>query len=300
MRTSERILLAGAAAVSLALRAVAFFRYRFDSDEPQHLHVAWGWTAGLVQYRDYFDNHAPLFHLLTAPLLKALGERADILLWMRAPMLILFAAVLYATYVIGRAMYDERTALWGVVLLSLFPPFFLKSLEYRTDNLWNTLWMLALLALMRRRYSLAGLLLGAALGVSLKTTLLLATLGIAALIATHGRGKRNWQMLVPFAIGFAIIPALLLAFFALMHAWDAMVYCVFTFNANVSQTRGYVHLGRYLYPFALAGVIFAAWRFRAMENRARYFAAVATGIFIVTLGGFWILISPRDFLPIMP
>ena len=50
--------------------------------------IAWGWTAGLVQYRDIFDNHSPLFHLATAPLLALAGERPDILFTMRAPMLV--------------------------------------------------------------------------------------------------------------------------------------------------------------------------------------------------------------------
>src|SRR5438034_7799769 len=97
---SERLLALTLAAVTVALRAVAFFHYRFDSDEPQHLHVAWGWTAGLVQYRDLFDNHAPLFHIVSAPLLKAVGERPDVLFFMRAPMLVLFALVLIATYLL--------------------------------------------------------------------------------------------------------------------------------------------------------------------------------------------------------
>ncbi|MFP5248032.1 MAG: hypothetical protein ACLGH0_15160, partial [Thermoanaerobaculia bacterium] len=69
MRKHERLLLWIAAGTAVVLRLLAYFRYRFDSDEQQHLHVAWGWTAGLVQYRDLFDNHAPLFHILMAPLL---------------------------------------------------------------------------------------------------------------------------------------------------------------------------------------------------------------------------------------
>ena len=58
----EKLTFALFAALALVLRAAALFRYRFDSDEQQHLHVTWGWTAGLMQYRDLFDNHAPLFH----------------------------------------------------------------------------------------------------------------------------------------------------------------------------------------------------------------------------------------------
>src|SRR5436305_15230073 len=109
---SERLLAMAIAAVTLAMRAVAFFHYRFDSDEPQHLHVAWGWTAGLLQYRDLFDNHAPLFHMLTAPLLALVGERPTVLFYMRLPMLLLWAVVLASTFIIARRLYDARVAAW--------------------------------------------------------------------------------------------------------------------------------------------------------------------------------------------
>src|SRR5438132_9524981 len=98
---NERLVLLALFVLLVAIRAIAFFHYRFDSDEPQHLHVAWGWTAGLLQYRDLFDNHAPLFHMATAPILRLVGERPDVLLYMRAPMLLLFAVVIWVTYVLG-------------------------------------------------------------------------------------------------------------------------------------------------------------------------------------------------------
>src|SRR6059036_129807 len=99
MSRAERFVIAALIAIVLLIRAVAFFHYRFDSDEPQHLHVTWGWTAGLLQYRDLFDNHAPLFHMLTAPLLALVGERPTVLFYMRLPMLFLWAVVLSSTFV---------------------------------------------------------------------------------------------------------------------------------------------------------------------------------------------------------
>lgn len=298
----ERILLLALAAGALLARLVALFRYRFDSDEQQHLHVAWGWTAGLVQYRDYFDNHTPLFHLLTAPLLAMLGERSNILHWMRAPMLVLFAAVLWATFVLGRRLYDARTGAWAAVLLALFPPFFLKSLEYRTDNLWNTLWMLVLLVVIARpltpkRSFLAGLLLGCALATSMKTTLLVFTLAVAAIVTW--RQATRWKAALPMLAGFVVVPALLVMYFVAAGAWDRLVYCVFEFNQAVALTRRNIWIGRVLFPFAFGALLFAAWRHRGERNE-RYFFAVAAGVFTITLGGFWILISPRDFLPLMP
>jgi hypothetical protein len=302
----ERWTVAALGALALVLRAVALLRYRFDSDEQQHLHVAWGWTAGLVQYRDYFDNHTPLFHLVTAPLLALFGERADILLWMRVPMLALFGVVVWATYVLGRRLYDARVGLWAAVLLSLFPPFFLKSLEYRTDNLWNALWVVALLivtggTLTKRRGFLLGLILGCALATSMKTVLLVATLAGAALVTDlFVTRRRQYGWLLPALVGFAIVPAALAGFFVSAGAWDRLVYCVFEFNSHVALTRRNVWIGRALFPFALGAVLYAAWRWRAGVEPRRYFFAVACGIFTVTLGGFWILISPRDFLPLMP
>src|SRR6266704_4380586 len=181
----ERLILLLLAVCTGVLRAVAFFRYRFDSDESQHLHVTWGWTAGLLQYRDVFDNHAPLFHMLTAPLLALVGERPTVLFYMRLPMLVLWAVVLASTFVIARRLYDTRVAAWSTLLLAVLPVFFLRSLEYRTDNLWNALWMLAVVALMSKRFLAAGLLLGLATATSMKTPLLIVTLGIAYVILSR-------------------------------------------------------------------------------------------------------------------
>ncbi|HEY3054903.1 MAG TPA: glycosyltransferase family 39 protein [Thermoanaerobaculia bacterium] len=306
MSRSERLALAACAIASLVLRSIAFFHYRFDSDEPQHLHVAWGWTAGLVQYRDYFDNHAPLFHILSAPLLAILGERSTILFYMRAAMLPLFLIVIFCTYLLAKRLYSERIALWSAVLLSLFPPFFLKSLEYRTDNLWTALWMVALVVLISRppaapRWFIAGLILGTAMTVSMKTTLLLITLAGAGVITRWVIGDKT-RFVVPAiaaACGFVIMPAIVAGYFIAAGASPRLVYCVFTFNAALERVRPHITIERFLWPFAIAAIVFLARRYRHSEMR-RMFCAVALAVFCVTLLAFWILISPRDMLPIMP
>src|SRR5437870_638452 len=155
-------------AAALATRVALIFRYRFDSDEPQHLHVAWGWTHGLVQYRDVFDNHAPLFHLMAAPLVRALGERADILVILREWMMPLTVLSLVATYILGRALWSERVGRWAALVAGFGPTFLLTSTEFRADILWMATWLWALVVMLGgrptgRRGLLAGLLLGAAL-----------------------------------------------------------------------------------------------------------------------------------------
>jgi Dolichyl-phosphate-mannose-protein mannosyltransferase len=280
MSRSERLTIAALAAVSLLMRAVAFFRYRFDSDEPQHLHVAWGWTAGLLQYRDVFDNHAPLFHMLTAPLLALVGERPTVLFFMRLPMIALWAIVLGATYVVARRLYDARVAAWSTLLLAVLPPFFLKSLEYRTDNLWGAFWMLAVVALVAQRYALAGLLLGLAMATSMKTALLLVTLLIAGIITRAI--TRRWLALLTFVIP----PAILAAYFWYRGAWPSLVYCLVTFNSAVAGSWW----PRLLWIPAIAVIAYFGGRFWV----------VATAVFFATLFSFWSLITPRDILPFLP
>lgn len=318
----ERRTLAAFALLSLVLRAAAYFRYRFDSDEPQHLHVTWGWTAGMVQYRDYFDNHAPLFHMASAPILALFGERPDILLYMRAPMLLLWITVLGCTWILARRFWCREIAIGAVFLLAIYPPFFLKSLEYRTDNAWNALCLVALVVLTggnpasERRASTArmfvtGFVLGVALSVSMKTSLLVVSLVLAALATAFALRQRvalagAVRAALAFACGFVIVPGLVSAFFISRGAWDELLYCVFRFNEFIAATHGGLGIPlRLLYPAGMFLLMRYARHVALPEHdddtgRQRLFLAMLLGVYIVTLGTFWVLISQRDVLPMMP
>src|SRR5512136_90984 len=147
----ERLTAAALFGVALFMRIPYVFHYRFNSDEPQHLHVVWGWTRGLVQYRDIFDNHSPLFHLLMAPLLALMGEHAKTLFAMRSAMLPLWLTALVLNFTIARRLYPERVALWATVLLAVHFEFYFVSLEFRSDTLWKVAWLAALVVLVGGR-----------------------------------------------------------------------------------------------------------------------------------------------------
>src|ERR1700746_3396400 len=100
----------------LILRIVYATHYRIDSDEPQHLHVVWGWAQGMIPYRDYFDNHSPLFQVLCAPLFASLGTRADIIAPMRLAMIPLFAVSILLLRQIAGNLLSPRAGLWAAVL----------------------------------------------------------------------------------------------------------------------------------------------------------------------------------------
>src|SRR5262245_8087097 len=75
----ERMIQCALLITIVVLRLVKMRSHPLDSDERQHLHVVWAWTHGMIQYRDTFDNHMPLFHLIMAPFVAFFGERPEIL-----------------------------------------------------------------------------------------------------------------------------------------------------------------------------------------------------------------------------
>ncbi len=309
--------------LALALRCVYTYRYRFNSDESQHLHVVWGWTKGLVQYRDLFDNHTPLFDILLAPVLAFVGERADALFPMRFAMLPLTIATLVLLYKLCASMFSKRTALWAVVFASVWPSlmlhtsFFLKMIEFRTDVLWTLFWIAGLAILVdgpltARRLFFAGLTFGAAMSTSMKTTLMLVSLALGAgvLACIQARiGNRRAVIKVArsswaFLAGFCIVPAILLAYFAARHdALRALKYCVIDHNKLPGM---HLHLrGRREAIAALCSMAAAIWciwkvtRDRMTANR-RTFLVLSAGIFYLALEGFWPMITFQDCMPFDP
>ena len=307
----ERAAWIGLAILSFVLRVVAHFHYRIDSDEPQHLHVTWGWTAGSLQYPDIFDNHAPLFHMITAPFLALVGERKEVMFWMRAPMWLLWGIVLAGTYILGSRLYSRRIGAWSALFLSLLPTFFLKSVEYRADNLWSAFFWLAVIVFASNtltvpRFFLGGFLLGCALATSFKTTLLLASV-IGAGIATAVRFRREipWRGLIAAAAGFAIVPAIIFAYFAWRDALGPLWYGFAGFNSLLTKmsSPARIWLPRLGWIGAMFVLIRTAWRKRVPDDATGqriFFWGFATALFFVVMLGWWLLISPRDFLPMLP
>ena len=195
----EGVVLALALCAQLTLRVLYLYNHKTDSDEPQHLHVIWGWTQGFVQYRDLFDNHAPLFHLALAPVVSLIGEHPDVLVLARALLVPLVALSLWATYRLGSRLWSPSVGAWAALLSGFAPIWLLTSTEFRADVLWMALWLCSLLVLLGgpitpRRGFLGGLLLGATLATSLKSILLLTALALAGLMVTTLRRRDGEQV----------------------------------------------------------------------------------------------------------
>lgn len=303
-----------AAASVLAARFYLIFRYRFDSDEPQHMHVAWGWAHGLMQYRDVFDNHMPLFHMLSAPLFAIGGDNPRLLFAARMLMVPMFCACIGLVWFIARAIFDDRTALIAAGLAALTPPFFLGSLEYRTDDLWIVCWLAALAIIVsnltpRQRSVFGGFAVGVAFGISMKTTLLTIAISSAAVITAllmRNRGAMRapralaaWVM--TFVACVAAVPATIFAGFALAGAWVPFHYGVFAHNVFPYEHAYRLLFFIPLYPIVRNTALFIS----RMEGddltiRRRLFIFLAGAMYFSVLVSFWPMTSMESYLPFFP
>jgi hypothetical protein len=311
--------------VLLGLRWFYVTTQPWDSDEPQHLHVVWAWANGLLPYRDVFDNHAPLFQAMSAPLFRLIGERADIVAAMRWAMLPIAALLVGATYWIGARLFSPRAGFWGALLAASFPDLYAKLGEYRPDLFWAALWLLCLAVLIGGKMSparlfVAAFLFGLAFSVSMKTTFLLLDTLAAGLVAWFFRvGKERAQFpesrsltyvaacLFASIAGAVIVPILIVGFFAFNGALSQMYYCVITHNlgsggnpwdlmiAKIKDVRFWLFV-----PAIAAGLWLAKVDEDSGRAERRLFFLAATGLFCPLLFTFWPLVSKQDFLPFYP
>jgi hypothetical protein len=303
-------------ALQFAVRVAYGLRLRVDTDEPQHLHVVWAWTQGLVPYRDVFDNHAPLFHLAMVPLVKALGERADLLLGMRLAMLPLVAALLWWVRGIGRALFCDRVGTWAAVLVGVMPAFLLTSVQFRADDLWAALWMAALATAFggpfhTGRALATGVLIGMTFATSMKTSLLFAAL-LAAVLLTIAmdrqgtialRTRRAWVSAGACIVGMAIVATVAIGLFAWLGALPELGDFMFVHNLAARSRWDYRGARLAMFIVALPASIalgVAVLRRSSTRGFARCVVLLGSLLYITILNGLWPIVTPQDFLPFYP
>ncbi len=302
----------------IAIKILNLFHQRFDSDEPQHLHVIWGWTQGLVQYRDTFDNHMPLFQIMLAPIVGLIGERATILYWARFLVFPMYLVAAWCTYQIGTVLFSRRVGLWSFIAVGCYPAYYSVTSEFRTDNLWAPLWLLCVLVLIRgamnvRRALVAGLLLGLCFGVSMKSTVFLLALLVSVPLALILVGPRRLNVsgsylarcAAVFLAATVLIPAVIAAFFALKGVWRDFWYGVFghqlTSSLYEKKQIVFLILSLVLFP----AVAYAARRVAMATSdphlafRRGFILLVASSYFLI-LRGFWPVLSHDDYPPLHP
>jgi hypothetical protein len=318
MPRAEFMAAAGLFALMIAFKLVNMVRYRFDTDESQHMHVIWAWARGFVQYRDIFDNHMPLFQIMFAPIFGLIGDRPTILYWMRFILLPMYFVAAWCTYQVGARLFSRRVAVWAVLLAGFYPTYHLTSFEFRTDNLWAPVWLMCVVVLISgsmngRRMLIAGLLLGFCFAISMKSMLLLLADRRCRIYRDAVGGPRTGDSIVePMASLRSDIswrsrprPVLIMIFFALKGIWHDFRYSVFTHNflphADADHPPWMIMIFPIVFPFIVyfARLIACATPDRALAFR-RSFVFLLCGFYSTALYSFWTLITRQDFLPYYP
>ena len=303
----------------LALKVTAIYHLRSDSDETQHAHIVWGWVTGHLQYRDYFDNHMPLFQMACAPLMALYGERADIMVWMRWTMLPLCFVSLWAVWRLAALLYSRRAAPWCALCAAAFWKFFYTSTEFRTDDLWAAFWLLSLRVAVSGKFTwkraLAfGLMLGLAFAVSLKTVALVAALGTAtalALVLAWLRGERPAitpaaGRLAAIVGGTVLAPGAMVLYFKSQGAFWIMYYCVVLHNVVPGLKRwGQFSLHEWYFPVSILFLSVYGWLiFRQTRETSlairRTIILLTPWLFLFLLLSYWPDITREDDLPYTP
>jgi len=300
----------------IASRLVLAFTLKVNSDEPQHLHIVWAWLQGLVPYRDVFDNHTPLFHLINVPFLYFFGERADIVILMRLMVLPWYFLSLWCIYRIGCLLFSRHIAIWTLLLTAFFPAFCVPMTEFRTDAAWAACWLLTVLVAVDgqvtiRRLFCVGFLAGITIAISMKTSLLLATFLAASAVVLIMQKKSLWNRDslnrgLAAVLGFMVIPGALVIFFVVEGAWREMFYGVFTHNivSNLGRWED-AQLRFWLFPLSLPILIALANRLVChskdrQQGAKRAVLFLAAFFYIFVLHAYWPLVTRQDLLPFAP
>ena len=303
----------------LGARVLYACNMRLNSDETQHLHVVWAWANGWPEVLAVFDNHTPLFHLLCAPIFRLFGETPMIIVYMRLVMILCVVGALWFTMKIGESLFSWRVGLWAAIFTGFMPYFFLKTVEFRTDDLWTAVWLgtVALAVggpLTVRRMFCVGLALGTAFGVSMKTTLLAMALLLAALVVAvlwrwAGGELRVRVVSGGVAAGLAgllVVPGAIVAYYAAHHALD-LLYARAIGHNLLPATAKSSHMATRLFWFPIAlpllicagRAIFLRTTDRISAAR-RSFVLLTACFFLALLHSYWPMITSQDYPPIIP
>jgi 4-amino-4-deoxy-L-arabinose transferase-like glycosyltransferase len=285
-------------AVSALGLAALVFRRHFDPDEFEHLQFAWMLDQGLVPYRDFFEHHTPLFHLLLQPAFRVFdaGTVAGALALpyaFRAVAAALALATAAATWLLAARVAGRATAVLASASLLGSRVFMHSGVEIRGDQL-AALALVACAGALLRAFAVRGglgrgwlALAGAAATLAVlatqKALFALPGLSLAALLLARGRGALRPAALARIALpalaGAALAAGPVLAFFATRGALGEFVYCNFLLNAawtREGQLGALLNLGQRLGgedPLLVVLAGFGLWgltrAFGADEDRER-------------------------------
>ena len=195
---------------------------RFRNDELQHIHTSFLVSQGKIPYKDYFDNHTPLYQLLTGFEIKLfnLKPSPDFAVKIRRlsfPLTVILSVI--CGLIVKSFFYEEKekSLATASLVISLIP---FVAVQARPEPMWGALFFLSIYLFSFspptiKRFFLIGLLNGINVCVSLKTLVFivlpqLLTFPILSIFYPTGS---IFMYTLTFIIGFLIFPFIFLIYF---------------------------------------------------------------------------------------
>jgi hypothetical protein len=257
--------------IVLALIYVRFvFRAPVDHDEVEHMHIAFKLLNGQVPYRDFYQNHWPVFWLLCMPFVKAFPFSTSAILAVRGMNLLMLAGC----WLLGLGLL--RSIRGGLTWFSLaLYSYVMIILAYEMD--WHVLRPDPLMVLFstaglffipvkghvsHRRALLLGLLFGLSASVSIKMIPMMLIVP-ALILLRHICDRRLQSAMVIFPYGLGVLLGLLPVVLWIFHhgLFNVFYFDVFDLNRAVSKPWwGSFRLFRFLiFPISMSGA-WVLWR----------------------------------------
>ncbi|MCU1265559.1 MAG: hypothetical protein JWM21_1877 [Acidobacteria bacterium] len=230
--------------ISVIIRLALTLNREIDIDEFQHLHAAWMVSQHYVLYRDFWENHSPLFYYLLMPLFHFVREGSTLVIAARIIMSGTAFVILVLVYLLARIDHDRKTSFLAVLVLSYMVIFLQKSIEVRPDQILISLWLTSLWLAIRSlakgktpALCAAGFLLGIAFLFSPKAllpfTVMIITLTIFSFRERARFGFTGFaKLLAVYSLGFIVPIAVCFAFY--YHAGTLKAMLTFTVLQNLT------------------------------------------------------------------
>lgn len=135
----KRPLMVACAVLGVFALFLCFYR-AWDADEFEHLQFTWLLSEGRTPYRDFFEHHTPVFHLMTAPMFDMIRDSGPNVMLMapfglRVLCTVFTALTAWVVFAMTRRAAGSGTATMAVALFLSCSFVLEKGIEVRPDAL---------------------------------------------------------------------------------------------------------------------------------------------------------------------
>jgi hypothetical protein len=265
----------------------------------------------MIPYRDFWENHTPLFHIIISLLFTFLSESSNVIIILRYLCLLPVILIFYLTYKLIESFSNQRILLYTIFFLCMNKWFIEKTCEARPDSILVLLslagiyfWIKGLESTKNRFLFISGLFTGLAFITSPKAIVtILALVFSEFLYAMTNKGKLSFKNIIKKNLIFLsglLIPFIFLYFYLFFNnALSPFYHCFWTSvikNPNrfspASDIRKSFFINTTFWIFSIAGFLLFLYRFSTKKEKSIYHCTFLSIIILHSIIYYKLMPSP--------